>query len=151
MADEQESQAVEQPAFDPSKFLAQVEQIIKNNSTASTTGSKSNSLWSYVVIIAVFLIGLAAWSWYSWARGRELAKLRHEKETARILAEQAEVKRQIADNDAAIAETEKALEKSREALRLVEADIRAEEARHEADLDAIRRITTWDESYRRAG
>lgn len=138
--EKKESKGVEKPPFDPMKLLGELERIVKDNKKPSGGGK---SWVGTLVIIAVVLVGVAVWSWISWRRNRELAKLRHEKNKAKILADQAVVDKKVAEGDAAIAEAEKVLVKARDDLRVIEADIRAEEARYEADLRSIDRIRSW--------
>jgi uncharacterized protein HemX len=138
--DKDESKGAEKPPFDPMKLLGQLERIVKDNKKPSGGGK---SWVGTLVIIAVVLVGVAVWSWISWRRNRELAKLRHEKNKTKILADQAVVDDKVAEGDAAIAEAERTLDKAREDLRRIEADIRAEEARYEADLRAIDSIRSW--------
>lgn len=131
---------VEKPPFDPTELLGKLESIVKENKAAEGGGK---SWIGTLVIIAVVLVGIAVWSWISYRQGRELAKLRHEKETQRILAEKAVADAKVVANDAAIAAAKKEAEKVAEHLEIIEADIRAEEERHAADLRAIDRIRSW--------
>lgn len=136
------------PSFDPTKLLSSLKQVIDNNTEpAKTSGeqpAKQSKSWvSTLIILVVVLAGIAAWAWISWRRGRELAKLRHEQNKAKILKEKAIVDAAIAENDKAIDEYYKKIEKFLEDVRIIEADITAEEARHEADVRAIDSIRSW--------
>lgn len=148
MADTEDTEG-RPPPFDSSELLGQLKKIVDDNRSA---GGGGKSWLSTLIIIAVVLAGIAAWSWFSWRRNRELARLRHEKNKAKILAEKAAVDRHIAENDAAIAKANTELAVAEESLRVIEADIRAEEGRYEADLRAIDSIRSWrdiDRSVRR--
>jgi len=140
MADTGESKEVEQPPFDPNKLLEQLGKLVKDNQDASGGGK---SWLGTLIILAAVLAGVAIWSWIAWRKNKELAKLRHEKVKAQIMADQAEVDRKVAENDAAIAAASKVLDKARDDLRVIEEDIRAEEGRYEADLRAIDSIRSW--------
>ena len=127
----------EKPPVDPSAILGRIEGIIKSN-------RKSGSSWvSTLIIGAIVLMGAAIFAWVSHYRGRELAKLRHEKETARILAAKSVIAAKVASNDAERAEAERKRLELSESIRRLEADIRMETARREADLRAIDRIRSW--------
>ena len=153
MGDKDESRGAEQPPLDPGKLLRQLEALIKDNSKAiDKSGGRvgASAIWSILIPILV-LIGIAAFTWYSRKNGRELAKLRHEKNKAKILADQAEIGVAIQRYMSAIEAFKKKAAKQQDELRIIEADIRAEEARHEADRRAIDRMRSWDGSYHREG
>jgi hypothetical protein len=131
-----EEAGVKQPPLDPAAILGKLEGIVKDN--------KGGGSWvSTLIISAVALMGMAVFSWISLRSNRELARLRHEKETARILAEKAEVDARVAANDGARAQAEKKRLEIAEHLRGIEADARTENARYEANLRAIDRIRSW--------
>jgi uncharacterized protein HemX len=140
MADQEDTKGAAQPPFDPAAILGRLEGIVNDNKS-SKGGGKS---WiSTLIIIAVALMGVAVFAWISFRNNRELAKLRHEKEKARILAEKAVVDAKVAANDAARAEAEKKRAEVEEKIRHIEADVRTENARYEADLRSIDRIRSW--------
>ena len=89
------------------------------------------------------MVGVAIWSFVSWYRGRELAKLRHEKNKTKILQEKAELDKKLTKNKITYIEAGKRIAEAEERLRIIDADIRAEEARYEADLRAIDSIRSW--------
>ena len=159
MPTKEESKGVEQPPLDPQKLLLQLEALIRDKSTptgeqacANTSAPRVSKSWIWAIIIPiVVLIGITAYAWFAFRRGRELAKLRHEKVKTNILTAQAEITKEVADGNLKIAEGEKKLDAAREKLRVIEADIRAEEARYEADRRAIDRMRGWDGSYVRKG
>ena len=136
----------DKPLFDPQKLLGQLKQIVSSNKGPPATdggGGSAKSWISALIIIAVVLVGISVWYWISFRRGRELAKLRHEKNKAKVLADQAVIDKKVAEGDAAITEAEKVIEKADDRLRIIDADIRAEEGRYAADLRAIRSIRSW--------
>jgi len=96
-----------------------------------------------LIVIAAALFGMAVWTWVSARRGRELAQLRHEKFVAEVKADQAIVDTILRKNDQALAAIRVIEQAAAEKLRLIESDIKAEEARYAADLRAIDRIRTW--------
>jgi uncharacterized protein HemX len=131
----------EKPLFDPHKLLGQLEGIMRDNKNPTKGGGKS---WvGTLVILAVVLVGVAIWSWISWRRGRELAKLRHEKTKAKVAKEKAELEKKLSKNMVTVIEAGKRIEEAEEKLKIIEADMRAEEARYEADLRAIDNIRSW--------
>lgn len=128
------------PPFDPQKLLGQLKGIVNDNKKSSGGGK---SWVGTLVIIAVVLVGVAVWSWISWRRDRELAKLRHEKNKATFLEAEKAVLDHVAVGDKAIAEAQKRIDAAEDRLRIIDADIRAEEKRYEADLRAIDSIRSW--------
>jgi len=154
-ADKKETKA-EQPAFDPNKLLRQLEALVKSKSksvdVAHGNPERKGKSWYWAIIIPVIVLaGLALFTWLAMRGNRELAKLRHEKNKTKILKEQTELFLEINKNDDQVAAAEKQLEASKDRLRIIEADIAAEEKRHETDMHALHRIRTWDGSYRRLG
>lgn len=128
------------PAFDPHSILDKLKGIARDHQKKDG-GSKS---WvGTLVIIATVIVGAIAWWFLAGRSGRELAKLRHEKNKAKILKEKAEADAKVAANNKEIELAGYALELSRDRLRVIESDIKAEEARHEANLRAIDSIRSW--------
>lgn len=129
----------EQPPVDPLALLGKLEGIIRGQKSA--VGGRS---WmGTLIVIAAALFGMAVWTWVSARRGRELAQLRHEKFVAEVKADQAIVDTILRKNDQALAAIRVIEQAAAEKLRLIESDIKAEEARYAADLRAIDRIRTW--------
>ena len=141
MEETTKKQEVSKPPFDPHELLGQLKGIVDKNKQPTEGGGKS---WvGTLVIIAVVLVGVAVWSWISFRRGRELAKLRHEKNKAKIMKEDALTKAAVAKNDELVAKYEKVFEAAEKYQRVIEADIAAEEKRYEADMRAIDSIRSW--------
>lgn len=137
----EEPTKAEKPKFDPYELLGQLKGIVQGHKDQDKGGGKN---WvGTLIIIAVVLVGVAVWSWISWMRGRELAKLRHEKNKAKILKEKAELEKKLTNNKLTYIEAGKRIEAADSRLAIIEADIRAEEARYEADLRAIDSIRSW--------
>lgn len=136
------------PKVDPSKLLAKLESLIKSNSVSKDVahGGKAHKgkswVWSLIIPLLV-LAGVAAFTWFASSRNRELAKLRHEKFKRKIMADKAEADAEIAKKASLIALAEEKIVAEKKKLRLIEADIRAEEKRYEADLAAIDSIRSW--------
>ena len=134
-------ETTKKPAFDPHQLLAQLQRIVSKHKEPTKGGGKS---WvSTLIIIAVVLVGAAVWYWLAARRGRELARLRHEKNKAKLMKEDAVVQAQIAENDEFIAEQEKIFNSAEKYQKQIEAEIRAEEKRYEADMRAIDDIRSW--------
>lgn len=128
------------PPADPNELLAKLEAIVNKNK-APEGGSKS---WvGTVIIIAVVLAGVAVWAWISTKRNRELAKLRHEKNKTKILADKAEFDAQLANRQTQIDDAAKEKAAIDDRLEALDAKIKTEEARYEADRKAIDRIRSW--------
>lgn len=137
------------PDLDPIRLLTQIESFVKAKST--DVGSHGHPgrvakswLWSMLIGVVVFA-GIAVVVWFSSKRNRELAKLRHEKNKAKVLREQAIVDKAVKLREDEIADKQKIIDSSNERLRIIEADISAEEKRYEADLRAIDNICSWRE------
>jgi hypothetical protein len=140
--------AADAPKPDPSKLLGQLKSLIESKSVSTDRAhngqvQKGKSwIWSLIIPMLV-LAGLAAFAWFAAKKNRELAKLRHEKNKAKILKEQAVVQAKIATNDTFIAEQKKIFNASQERIRIISADIDAEEKRYEADMRSIDSIRSW--------
>lgn len=129
------------PDFDPHKLLNQLKEIVASKKETTKGGGKS---WlGTLIIIAVVLVGIAVWSWISWNRGKELAKLRHEKNKAKIRKEQLELYTELAVHDEKVAEAQREIDRAEMTLSSIEASIKAEEKRYEADMRAIDSIRSW--------
>jgi hypothetical protein len=129
------------PAFDPIAALGKLRDIVSNNKNPATGGGKS---WiGTIILIAVALIGVAVWSWISWRRNQELAKLRHEKFVTEVKAAQDVVDMKLRADADKIERSKAITAAAEEKVRLLEADIKAEEARYAADLRAIDSIRSW--------
>ena len=146
----------EQPAFDPSQLLTKIESLLKANSRSTDQAHRGEGrvgkswVWSLVLPILV-LAAMAVVAWLSQRGSRELAKLRHEKFAANLEKEHAELFVKLDKNDALVEEAQKKIDASKDRLRIINADIAAEDKRHEANMHALHRIRTWDGSYRRIG
>jgi len=133
-------QGTARPEVDPSAVLGKLKSII-TDSKDPQGGGKS---WvGTVMLIVVALAGMAVWAWVSRRRSNELAALRHEKFLSELKAEQAEVDSRLSENDVKVEASLSLIREAEEKIRLLEADIRAEESRYEADLRAINSIRSW--------
>ena len=143
--DEKETKGVETPPFDPNKFLLQLQAIVskRTEKNPASMSKKATGIWSYLIIAAVVLVAIVIGSWLLQRKSKELAKLRHEKNKAAIRNEQLEFHAELDDNNNAIAEAQKEIDASENSLRIIEADIKAEESRYEADMRAIDSIRSW--------
>ncbi len=141
----EDTTGVAKPPLDPAAILSKLEGIMKANQAPAATGGGSKSWIGTIIMVVVALAGAAIWAWLSARANRELAALRHEKEKARIEADQAAARATVTANDQAIAAAQKDVAAAAEKLRLIDAEIRTEEARHEADRRAIDRIRSWDD------
>jgi uncharacterized protein HemX len=138
---------------DPSKILDTLKKIVAGNTetkesanSAQPPATSSKSWVSTIILVLVALAGVALWAWISWRQGKELAALRHEKNKVELLKEQAELKKKVAQYLSTIDKAEQQIEESTEKVRLLEADIKAEEARLEANMHAIHSITSWSDA-----
>lgn len=124
--------------------MAELKRISGNAKKPKKDGSRA---WvGILVAVVVSLVGLAVGAWFSWRRNRELAKLRHEKFKTKILAGKAEANLLVVKGNKAIAAKLKIIDAAEDSLRVIESDIRAEEARYEADMRAIDSIGSWDDA-----
>ena len=135
------TETTKKPAFDPHQLLAQLQRIVSKHKEPTKGGGKS---WiGTLIIIAVVLVGAAVWYWLAVRRGRELAKLRHEKNKAILMKENSVIRAAVAENDELVEKYEKVFNAAEEHQASIEADIRAEEKRYEADMRAIDSIRSW--------
>ena len=148
--DKKETKVVEKPAFDPNKLLDQLQSLVKSKSKivdpahGGTKRVGTSWIWKLLLPLVV-LAGIAAFAWFASKKNRELAKLRHEKNKAKILSEQSVVQAKIATNDEFIAEQKKIYDAAQERIKIIDADIAAGEKQYEADLRAIDSIRSWDD------
>lgn len=125
---------------DPTKILGQLKDIVANNK-APTGGGKS---WvSTLIIIAVALAGIAIWAWVSWRQGKELARLRHQKEVDRIRLANKVIEDAIASDKIQIDNLDARYADAEKSLAAIEARIETVEAKHRADKAAIASIRSW--------
>lgn len=106
------------------------------------------SPWNWVVglvVAAVVFIGLSILSWYLWSKGKELAKLRHEKDVAEMAKHQAEVQAELTvlEEKRISLEVEAKIQEGRvETLRMA---IQRAEAERQATHAKIDTLTSWDD------
>lgn len=131
------------PSFDPHRLLDQIKGF--TSKSKDKAGGKASWVTGAIAAVLAILASFAVWSFISWRRNKELAKLRHEKNKAKILAEKADTDLLVAKGDEQIKESIKNAKIVLERIRVVEADIRAEESRYEADMRAIDSIRSWDD------
>jgi flagellar basal body-associated protein FliL len=136
------------PALDPTALLGKLADIVTGNKSPAGGGK---SWISTLIIIVVALAAAAAWAWYSNRNNAELARLRHEQETQKILAEKAAAVAAISKNDAAIAAAKQQSAAIAEQLKHIAADTQAQEQVYAANLRAIDRIRSWRDVDPRAG
>lgn len=135
-----ESKGAEKPPFDPSKLLGKLQDLAKGQ-TKESGGGKS---WiATLVLLAVALIGVGIWAWKRRKHAKELARLRHQENKAKILEEKAELARQLAKDSSELDRADREIRAAADRVSVLEAEIRAEEARYDANLRAIDRIRSW--------
>jgi len=137
------------PGFDPSRLLAAAETAILGRTEAAPNGSnetrKASSWVSSVIIVLVVIGGMVVYAWVRRRHSRELAKLRHERNVASIEATNATTKQAVEENIEVVNELKKDRAAAIDALRVIDADIRAEKGRYDADMLAIDRILSWSD------
>lgn len=135
--------------FDPHRLLTIAERaIVARSKAVGEDGGeerKAASGWGTAIIGLTVVAAIVVFGWLRWRRGKELAKLRHERNKARIEADNATLRKTIASSDRAADRLAARRRSLAGKVRIVDADIRAEEQRYEADLLAISRITSWDD------
>lgn len=100
---------------------------------------KQGGAWPLIVAI----VAMAAWSIVSWLRARELARLRHEAFVRKLEAEQAALDAQRTDVQSADAASTATVSESKTQVEALDAQIKLQEQKYAADLQAIRRIRSW--------
>lgn len=137
------------PAFDPHRLLVAAETAILgrtkvvDNSAGATR--KATSWLNGAIVLLVVLGAFVAYSWVSWRRKKELAKLRHERNAQRIEIENNEAKAKVAESTDVAKYLRKRRDILQEDFRLLDIEARAEVKRYEADMHAIDRISDWSE------
>lgn len=141
--------------FDANEFLRRLEKITQSKSIETGTSDPlgrvgKSALWSILIPI-IIIVGIAVVAWLSRGSQRELARLRHAKFKEEVRRDRSKTLAKHSTNMATIHGMKKAFSRSEDKLRLIEADIAAEEKRHEANIDSLHRTRTWDGSYQRIG
>lgn len=134
--------ALPKPPPDAHELLLQLQGIIEERKEAPTKGGGKDWIGTLIILITV-LVGVAVWSWVSWRRGKELAKLRHEKNKAKILKEKAELEKKLTKNKIIYLEAAERISEAEKVIEQTDLDIQAEERRYEADMRAIDSIRSW--------
>jgi len=122
----------------------------KKASAADPTVPKTSlsKPWGWIVglIIAVIVfIGLALLAWYLWSKGRELAKLKHERDLNIEKKKQLEVDAQIETEEAKVKEVQKELEELDKKIKTSENKILEIEAARKCAKERINEISSWDD------
>lgn len=127
------------PRRDPDELLAKLEQLIASQQ------NKSGAWRWFALLVATVLgiVGVAVWVWIRRRQTKELAKLRHEKNEQEILARKAKADTEVIQLEEQAEAHRKRFEKAAEKLRILEADLRSEEAVYEANRKSIDRIRSW--------
>lgn len=132
---------IDKPPFDPNDLLAKLKGFVDEK------GTKSGDSWtSKLFMITATLIGLAIWSWVSWRRNRELSRLRHAQNRIVIERDQALVIQADEALKARIERIQRDIDAADKKLSIIDADIRAEKGRYEADLRAVDSIRSWSDA-----
>jgi hypothetical protein len=123
-------------------------QPVADPTPAQPQGRTPASPWNWVVgliVVAVVFVGLAFLAYYLWSKGKELAKLRHEKDVAEEAKHQAEVqsKLTVLEEKRTSLEVEARIQDSKiEQLRL---SIQRAEAERQAAHAKLDTLTSWDD------
>jgi uncharacterized protein HemX len=125
---------------DPNVLLKAMQNVVDNNKSPDGGGK---SWVSTLIILGVVVVAAAVWAWVSWSQGRELAGLRHEKEKARILNDQAIVDAAVQSGDKKVVDLQKGFDAAAADIEQLTVAIRNVEAQRAADQQAIDRITSW--------
>lgn len=110
--------------------------------TRKPSGKPAWYWWLFAVI--VFLLGLVVVWWVLNRNNRELARLRHAKEKARIEREQADAYRRAWEHTSRKAEALLRVELTQAAIDGIEHDIQKVEKQHEIDRDSAMRLRWSD-------
>lgn len=124
---------------DPDELLARLEKAVNDQAKKGST----TKWWIAAGVSLVVVVAGVAWYWVRLRDGRELARLRHEKEKQRILADRAAVEAKVARSREEVARLDKEIAAAHDHLRRIEADIRLKESHYEASRQAIDRIRSW--------
>lgn len=143
------------PKFDPSKILGKIDSLIQSKSSSmddAYTPARVGVSWIWSMLVpALVLVAIAVAAWLSRSSSRELAKLRHERFKAKLDKERFELFALLNKQSSMVEQAKELLAASKDSLRIIEADISAEDKRHEANSRALHSIRTWDGSYPRMG
>lgn len=125
---------------DPSDILAKLEQLIKDRQPKE---GESRSWVTYLIMGLLAIAGMAVFTYLRRKNLRELARLRHEHNKRKILANKAKVDSDVTRLRSAIEQMERKRKRFVEEMRIISADYEHERALHEANQQAIDRIRSW--------
>lgn len=129
------------PDADPTAILKKLQDYVESNKDAAT-GDKASWVKTVLVLAAVG-IGIATWSIIDWWRSRQLAKLRFERDQARIQAQNQVMQQAVAENTSRVIDLRKQFAEIDKRMEATNANIRSLEAQQAADDAAIAAIRSW--------
>lgn len=143
MSEAREKSGAEKPAPDPSDIVLALERLAAPSAKEEAEGRRSWTGRLFALLAA--LAGFAVLSWVLTRNQRELARLRHEENKREILLEEARVERRAALIGEGVADARKKIDAAEERLRQLRSEREHIEAKHEANRDALSRITSFDQ------
>ena len=127
--------------FDPDPWLDRIDRAIAKKDPTPTSGGRP---WlATVIVVGLVILGVGIWGLLSWRQKKELARLRHEKNKTKILAEKAQVDAELSQAKEQIEEAGEELKQLEERIQYIDAEILAGEARYAANLRTIDSIQSW--------
>lgn len=125
------------------ELLAQLKKIAENSSKEKKSG---NAGWiTSLVMFFVSLIGIFIFAYVDWKKGKELAKLRHEKSVAKVNAANSVTAAKAAKNVVESVKLQGDLKQHLEELRAAKNAEKAAEALHKKNKAAIDAIRDWSQ------
>lgn len=127
----------------PHPTLASIENFLK---TKAGPEAKSTPPWAkYVLWAAAAALAMAVFWWVSRKQSKELARLRHEAEERKLMAESKALKEKLGAILTEVTQLQRAIDDASDRLKKTEERIHAVQAQRDADRRALDRIRSWSD------
>lgn len=126
------------------KYLTKLKDWLTAKGESKNSSSSSIYKWVLGIVVgAISLLGLAYAAYVQYKQGKELAKLKHEKDLAAEKLKQDELKAKIATHELDIVESLKNIADSKQELKDLEEKLKKAEEDNKRISDEINAIDNW--------
>jgi len=129
----------------PKGTLDSVNKWVKDQGKKQESRSTPMAWVTSLIVGAVALLAVGFMYWRSWKQGRELAKLKHEKDVAVQGEIRAKAQSALDENNKAAAVHSLSVQKSKQLVEKLEGDLKAIEARKVKTDAEINALKSWDD------
>ena len=120
--------------------------FVSKGESKNSSGSTTYKWLIGLFVGALSLLGLAYAVWVQYKQGKELAKLKHEKDLAEEKLKQDEFNKKVAVHDLDIVESNKNIADSKKEIEELEVKLKKAEEDNKRISDEINAINDWDSS-----